>query len=302
MGSATFFAGAEELDELLGEGGTGGEFDAIDSGAAQFVQQIFAPSDLLSGPGAAGGGVGGIDQDTAASFRVTEIDEAGGGECDFLFIADPQGDEVMAASGDAEQITARGHEEIGQEEGDGAAALDLVEEGEGWGEVGSFGGGEEGEDFGDEAQDVGRALGWGDIFFDAVGEEDDADAVLVGDGGEGEESSDFRDEVTFKLGAAAVGEGGGDIDEEDDGQLTFFGELFDIGGAVAGGDVPIDGTDIVTGDVFADLLEFDTLAFEDGVVAAGEDILDGVTGADFDSPNFSDDIPGEHCDLPVCGG
>ena len=59
-----------------------------------------------------------------------------------------------------------------------------------------------------------------------------------------------------------------------------------MGDAGAGGDVPVNGADVVAGDVFADFLKFHALAFEYGVVAAGEDIVDGAARADFDAPDF----------------
>ena len=138
---------------------------------------------------------------------------------------------------------------------------------------------------------AGAFLG-GDDFFDVGGEEDEADTVVVADGGEGEDGGDFGGEIAFELVVAAELLGGADVDEEHDGEFAFFGKFFDVGLSGAGGDVPVDGADVVAGDIFADFVEFHAAAFEGGVVVAGEEVVDGVAGADLNAPNFFDEFFG----------
>ena len=141
---------------------------------------------------------------------------------------------------------------------------------------------------------MGDALGRLDELLDAVAEEEQADAVLVGDGREGERGRDFGGQVALGHGTGAVAVGGGDVDEEHQGQFALFAVFFHEGGAGAGGDVPVDRADVVAGLVLADFLELHALALEDRMVAARKDVLHRAAGADFDAADFAECFAGEH--------
>ena len=64
--------------------------------------------------------------------------------------------------------------------------------------------------------------------------------------------------------------------------------------AHAGGDVPVDGADVVAGLIFADLLEGDAAALEDAVIFAAEQILDGPAGPELQAANLAKDFAGKH--------
>ena len=85
---------------------------------------------------------------------------------------------------------------------------------------------------------------------------------------------------------------GADIDEQQDGQFALLGEFFDERPSGAGGDVPVDGPHFVAGDVFAHFVEIHAAAFEDGVVFAGQRVVDQAAGADFDLPHLLQDVSG----------
>ena len=178
---------AEEADEGAVVGFAGEEFDGVGASGAEGVEEGLALAGVAGEEGAAGGGIGGIDGEASAGFGVLEIDEADGGQGLFAFIADDQVDEIVAAGGDAQQALAGGGDEVGEQERDRAAADDMVEILEGGGEVGARRRGAGGKDVGDDAQDVGDALGGGDVFFNPIGKQDQSDAVVVGDGREGED-------------------------------------------------------------------------------------------------------------------
>jgi hypothetical protein len=58
--------------------------------------------------------------------------------------------------------------------------------------------------------------------------------------------------------------------------------------------VPIDAADIVAVLIFADLGELHPPSFEDGVVFAGEDLIDQTTGLDLDLADFFEKVSGVH--------
>ena len=64
-----------------------------------------------------------------------------------------------------------------------------------------------------------------------------------------------------------------------DGHFALLDKFLDVRRAGAGGDVPVDGADVVAGHIFAHLVELHALALEDGVVLPGEHVVDRVPGA-----------------------
>src|SRR5262249_57354495 len=84
------------------------------------------------------------------------------------------------------------------------------------------------------------------------------------------------------------------IDQQHHRQLALLDEALDERVAHAGGDVPVDGADVVAGLVLADLLEGDAGALEDAVVLAAEQVLDGPAGPQLQAADLADDFAGEH--------
>ena len=136
-GGIAKLAGAEEVDEGAVVAFAGLEFDGVGTGAGELLEEALAAVGLAGEEGAAGGGMGGVEKDAAAGFGVGEVYEADGGEGLLAFVADDDADEVVAAGGDAQDAVAGGGDEVGEEEGDGAAADDAVEVAQGGGEVGA---------------------------------------------------------------------------------------------------------------------------------------------------------------------
>ena len=81
---------------------------------------------------------------------------------------------------------------------------------------------------------------------------------------------------------------------QQDGQLAFLDEALDEGMAHAGGDVPVDGADVVAGLILADLLEGDAAALEDGVIFAAEQVLDGPPGLQLQATNLTQHFTRKH--------
>ena len=125
-----------------------------------------------------------------------------------------------------------------------------------------------------------------DEKFDLIGEEEQADLVVIADGTESEQAGDFGGELALRLRGAAEISRGAHIHDQHDGEFAFFGEFFDKRGAHPRGDVPIDRANFVAGLILAHILEVHPASFEDTVVIAGEGGLDETAGFDFESADF----------------
>ena len=183
----------------------------------------------------------GVDFDDLAGFGVLDGQQADGGQLLFARVGEGDANEVVAAVGQgerAEEVAAARRrrvgqfafgalEEIGDEEDDGAAAQEAVGVIERVDEVGAAALRGEAQDVADDAQDVLAAFLRVDEFLHAVGEEAEADLVLVAGGGEGEDAGDFSGEFALAGGGGAEGAGGAAVDEEHEGQLAFLAEFFD---------------------------------------------------------------------------
>src|SRR5207253_9303287 len=129
---------------------------------------------------------------------------------------------------------------------------------------------------------------------DLVGEGDEADAVVVADGAEGEDGGQLGGDLALLLEEGAELVAAAAVDEEHDGQLALLDEALDEGVAHAGGDVPVDGADVVAGLIGADLLEGHARALENAVILTAEQVLDGMTRPELQVSDLAEHLAGEH--------
>src|SRR5207248_1117177 len=87
-----------------------------------------------------------------------------------------------------------------------------------------------------------------------------------------------------------------DIDQENERSFALLDVALDEGRAHAGGDVPIDGSHIVAGLIFAYFFKRQTGAFEDGVILAAEQVLDSPASTELKAANLPHHLGGEHCE------
>ena len=148
------------------------------------------------------------------------------------------------------------------------------------------------KNFANEPQGVRAAFLRGDVKLDRVGEEQQADLVVIPDRAEGEQTRDFRREFALRLRVAAEISRSADVHDQNHGQLAFLGEFFHKRGAEARGHVPIDGADFVARLIFAHFIEVHPAAFENAVVITGENGLDQTLGFDLERADFLQDVRG----------
>ena len=137
---------------------------------------------------------------------------------------------------------------------------------------------------GQQTQSVPPAFArWEDLLH-TVRTEDHSDPVMVVCGGKSEQCRQLVDRIPFGAAqfSATLGRnatGGRGVHNQPDGQFAFFDVAFDMRTAGAGSHVPVDGTDFISGMVGADLIEIHPPASEDAPVLAGQQVFDGVPGA-----------------------
>ena len=256
--------------------------DVVCAGAQHEVVDFFGAEDVAERGRArlrTGGvlfpnaGVARVDAEEFAGLCVFDNYGACVGEIFFDGVEGLHGDDIVFAGCGREVFVEDWGLEVRQHDHDGSVSLKTDGGSKRLCHIGLLGCGLEKEDFADKAKGVApTASGWDEKFV-AIGEEQEADFVVVLHGAEGEDYGDFGREFAFGAGGAENA-GGADVDEQQEGEFTFFCELFDIGFAAdfadARGDVPLDEANFVAGLVFANFFKVHAPAFEYAAVLARE--------------------------------
>src|SRR5438045_365283 len=124
---------------------------------------------------------------------------------------------------------------------------DLVEKIEGVARIGPPPFWLEKKDLADESQDVGATFFRSDEELDMIRKENEADLVAVPNRAKGEETCDFRRELTLAQLDTPEITRSAHIDKEHYGELALFREFFNERLAIARGNVPIDRSHLITG-------------------------------------------------------
>ena len=156
--------------------------------------------------------------------------------------------------------------------------------------------------FANDAQHVAAAFARRDEFLHLVAEQQQADLVVVADGGEGEHGGDLGGEFALGLVARAEQAGAAHVHDEHEREFAFLDEFLDERMVHPRGDVPVNRAHVVAGLVFAHLVEVHALAFEDGMVLARERFGHDAVRAQLDLPDFFENLAGNHVrEYIVCG-
>ena len=148
------------------------------------------------------------------------------------------------------------------------------------------------QDFANESQGVRAAFLRRDVKLDRVGEEQQADLVVIPDRAEGEETCNLSREFALRLCVASEISRGTYIDHEQHRQLTFLGEFLHERRPESRGHVPVDRADFIARLILADLIEVHPAAFENAVVIAGKNRLHETFGLDFERADLLQNVRG----------
>ena len=188
----------------------------------------------------------------------------------------------MATGGDAQFFFVPLRLIVGDQKNDGLAFLHVAEETQCGADVRAVAGFLGCEDLTHQAHDRGAPFARRDGFDDAVAEQDQTDLVLVAQRGKREQTGDFGGQFGFGTRAGTEHLRSRDVDQEHDRQLALLREALDVRVSGAGRDIPVNGADVVAGDIGAHLIEFDAVPLEYRVVITGETIIDQPVGQEFD--------------------
>ena len=140
------------------------------------------------------------------------------------------------------------------------------------------------------SQGVLLALARRDVLLDAAVKQREADLVVASDGREGQQGAELGCRLTLRARAGAEVLGARYVGHQHQRELTLLDVALDVGLAESGGDLPVDGANVVARYVGANLVELDTPALEDRDVLAGQYVGDLSPGSDLDLANPLDDV------------
>ena len=140
--------------------------------------------------------------------------------------------------------------------------------------------------FADDMQHVALAFLGRDVFFDFVREEDNAHFIVVLDGREGQCGGNFGHAIALERGHRTEIATARHIDQQHHGQFALLLKHLDVRLVEAGGHVPVDRANIITGLVLSHLAESHTTTFVLAVVLSGEDVATETTGLDLNLADF----------------
>ena len=128
------------------------------------------------------------------------------------------------------------------------------------------------EDLANEPQGMRAAFLRRNEKLDLIGEEEQADLVVIPNGAEGEQTRDFRRKFALRLRRTAEISRCAHIHDQHHRQFALFGEFLDERGPHPRRHVPIDRANFVARLILAHFLEVHPASFEDAVVIAGETV------------------------------
>ena len=205
-------------------------------------------------------------------------------------------DEVVAARGDAQRpLVARDRrQEIGDQEGHRLPPHHVAEELQPGAERGPPALLLEGEDLAHHAQHVPLALLGRHELLHLVGEDDEADPIVVADRREGQHRRQLGRQVPLLPHARAEPPRGRHVDQQEHRHLALLGEELHVGVVHARRDVPVDEPDVVARDVLPHLGKGDAAPLEDGVVLPRHPIAHQALGDDLDLPDALEELARQH--------
>ena len=128
----------------------------------------------------------------------------------------------------------------------------------------------------------------GDIKLYLVGENQKAHFIIVLRGGKRQHGTELGGKLILCLVDRSKISASAEVNGEEDGHLAFLDESLDVGLACTGGNIPVDGANVIAGCIFAYLIELHAPSFEDTFVLAGKARVDRPGGVYLNLPDFLD--------------
>ncbi len=184
--------------------------------------------------------------------------------------------------------------EVGDQKEHRPPAEQRLELGEATGQIGAPRRRLVGQQLADHAQDLSAPLARRNVALQVIGKKRRTHPVVAARGRECQHRADLHRQRALGAPPGAECAGRAVVHGKENGELTLLQEPLDIGGAEAGGDVPVDGTDVVARLVLAHFGELDAAPAKGARVLPGHDVADEVPGRDLDPPDLGGDLLGVH--------
>ena len=209
------------------------------------------------------------------------------GQLGYTFVIDLNGYNIVFMGCDGEGLQ-EGMlvEEVAQHEGDASPLDGSRQVFDGVGNVRLLTLGLIVEQFADDVEDVLAAFLGRDELLYLVGEEDDANLIVVLNGREGERGCNLGHHVAFELLDGTEVETAADVNQQHHRQLAFLLEDLDIRLSEAGRHVPFDVANVVAVLVLAHLGESHAAPLEGRVILARKDVATQATSFNLDLPDL----------------
>ena len=283
-----FFVGGLVLaaDEYVSECGVEvfGGADELVVDAASGAASADGVEEVLECAEVTGAECGGVAGEFAGVFESFEAECAGVAEFEFFVVEDLEDEYVVSALSEdleaAEEVFS-GAEEVGEEDDDGASVEGFVDAFEDAGDV-CFSAGELSIECGEDGLELCVAAAGGDLSADGGVEDGEADGVMLFEDEHAESGGDGAGVFEFGEWPGAELHGFAAVDEESDAGVGIVFELFEVVAVGAGPEFPVDAADIVTGDIFAVLEEFEGLSEPWAAMESGDEAFDDLSGAEFE--------------------
>ena len=122
--------------------------------------------------------------------------------------------------------------------------------------------------------------------FNAIGEKNQSDLVIVPNCTKREQTCDLGRQLAFRLRGAPEISRRAHIDNQNHRKLAFLCKFFHICGAQTRRHIPINRSNFIAWLIFADILKIHSATFENTVVIAREGGLDQTARFDFECADF----------------
>ncbi len=242
----------------------------------------------------------GVDVHDLSRFEITQGEEPDLGQLPFGGALGDQGHHIVPVGEAAKRqvevgervvvvVHQLGHQEVREEDHHTTTRHHAVEVFEGVRHVGAMTFEIGLEDLRHQSQCVLAAFGGRDERLDSIGEEEEADAVLLPRRGEGQRAGDLRQALALASAPAAEVARRAHVEGQEDLELAFGAERLEKGPARSGGDVPVDLANVVARHVLTDLLEVHARAAEEGAAVATQGLVDEPSGTNLDGVRATED-------------
>ena len=244
----------------------------------------------LRGEGGAHRRMRGVDLDDLTRFGILQPCGTDIGEHPLRGIFERHGDDVMALRQPRQRLLEIVGEKVGREEDHRAMGEQAHEAVDRDGHRRAAADRRGGHEIANEAQRVLASLACRECVLHAIGEHQQADAIVVARGRQRQHASHLDREFMLEVRAGTETRRPRHVDHEHDRELALLDVALDERTAHAGRHIPVDRADLIAGLIFADFGELHPLPLEERAILTGEARIDQPPRAHFNAAHLPEHL------------